>query len=257
MKIKTAEMIQAKFEKQKIAVEHTVRGLSLLNPAYNKVLVAFEVAKRYHNGMRKDGKTQEFNHQLNIAGSILNYLPLLVDPVECLIAAFTHDVVEDYSQGSKAWAKEEDRERLKNLPFYNSEDLRNDFGDKCAESNNCLSKVIRGFKKTYDQYFSEMSKNSVALIVKAEDRLDNLNSMYGVFTIAKQREYAEEVFEYFIPALKEGEKNFPDQAMVYQMLKIRLKQKAESVLNYVESFEELGLDLSLTVSKAIEKQNQG
>jgi (p)ppGpp synthase/HD superfamily hydrolase len=239
------------YEKQKIAIEYTLRGLASADKKYIPVLRAFEIAKKYHSGIRKDGITPEFKHQLNIAGSIINYIDLLIDPAQVLIAAFTHDLVEDYSKGSKAWDKE--AERLKNLPYYNMEDLRNEFGETAAIANNCLSKVINGFKKTYEQYFTEMALNFIALIVKAEDRLDNLASMYHVFTLEKQREYAEEVFKYFIPALKEGEKNFPNQAHVYQMLKMRLKQKAISVLETVDTFEKIGFDMTQTIGFNTEK----
>lgn len=239
------------FEKQKIAVEYILRGLATADKKYVPVLRAFEIAKTYHSGIRKDGQTPEFKHQLNIAGSILNYMQLLIDPVQVLIAAFTHDLVEDYSKGSKTWDK--DAERLKGLPFYNTEDLRSEFGVQAATTNNCLSKVINGFKKTYPQYFSEMAKDCTALIIKAEDRLDNLASMYSVFTLSKQKEYAEEVFEYFIPALKEGERNFPGQAHIYQMLKMRLKQKAQSVIEITQTFEQIGFDMSETVAHNVNK----
>lgn len=244
------------FEKQKIAIEYTLRGLASIDKNYSKVLRAFEIAKTYHSGIRKDGKTPEFKHQLNIVGSILNYLEMLIDPIGTLIAALMHDVIEDYSKGSKVWDKEEERERLSGLPFYNTDDLRREFGDAAVQSNNCLSKVINGFKKEPEQYFFEMGYNVSALIAKSEDRDDNLNSMYSVFTIGKQKDYAMEVFKYFIPALKEGEKNHPEQAQVYQMLKSRLKRKAQSVLDMVKTFEDIGFDLSLTVEQNVSLKNK-
>lgn len=244
------------FEKQKIAIEYTIRGLSSIDKRYAKVLRAFEIAKTYHTGIRKDGKTPEFKHQLNIVGSILNYREMLIDPVGTLIAALMHDVIEDYSKGSKVWDKEEERSRLSGLPFYNTEDLRREFGDEAVAANNCLSKVINGYKKGYEQYFSEMSSNVAALIAKSEDRDDNLNSMYYVFTVGKQESYAKEVFDYFIPALKEGEKNHPEQAQVYQMLKIRLKRKAQSVLDSIKTFKDLGFDFNLTINENISKMNK-
>lgn len=243
---------QLNFEKQKIAIEHILKGLMYSDRRYAKVLRAFEIAKTYHSGTRKDGKTPEFKHQLNIIGCILNYSNLLADPINTLIAALLHDVVEDYSGGSKVWDSERDRVRLKGLPFYDSESLRREFGDEVVSTNNALSKVINGNKKDLSAYYRDMTKDRSALIVKAEDRDDNLKSMFQVFTLQKQMEYANDVHTYFIPALKEGEKNFPEQSFIYQMLKTRLKEKANSVLEVVESYRRIGFDLTLTIEENIE-----
>lgn len=238
------------FQKKQIALEFTLRGMSMADPKFIHALKAYELAKKYHSGMRKDGETPEFAHQLDIVGSVLSYHASLIDPVAVIVAAFLHDLVEDYSDGSKIWKK--DDERLKSLKPYNTEDLIRDFGAAAGISNNRLSKVINGYEKTQRQYFDELATDCSALIVKAEDRLNNLSSMFLVFTLKKQREYAELVYEEFIPAMKAGEANFPEQACVYQKLKVRLKEKAKSVIENIEVYERIGFDVNKTIPENIE-----
>lgn len=237
------------FVKKQIAIEHLLRGMVSADKKYIPALKAFEISKKYHSGLRKDGKTPEFNHQLNIVGSILNYKDLLIEPVNAIVAAFLHDVVEDYSFGSKVWDKGE--ERLKNLVPYGLDDLESQFGIASKKTNNCLSKVINGHKKSSEQYFAELPLDSVALVIKAEDRIDNLDSMMFVFSLNKQAEYAKQVYDDFIPALKEGEKNFPEQVHVYQMLKVRLKSVAKHVLDQHEIYKKMGVDTTKTLPEIL------
>lgn len=241
-----------KFEKQKIAIEHTLKGMAMVSPKYTAVLSAFEIAKSYHTGIRKDKKTPEFQHQLDIVGLILTYSNLLIDPVETLVSALLHDTVEDYSRGSKVWNKEEERDRLTNMIPYELIDVETKFGKEIATTVNSLSKVINNNKKPLDQYFGCLALNRSALIIKAEDRYNNLISMFDAFSVEKQRSYAKEVFDYFIPALKQGEKNFPEQGNVYQMLKIRLKDKANGVLKMCDALESLSLKMENSIPENID-----
>lgn len=235
------------FNKKTIAIEYSLRGMMMADAKFTPVLKAFELAKSYHNGMRKDGETPEFSHQLNIVGYFINCQKMLLDPVGTLVAALMHDVVEDYSKGSKFWENESGC--LKGLTPYGLDEVERDFGKKSKTTIDRLSKVINGYKKPTDQYFGELYTDMNALLVKAVDRLDNLNSMYSVFTLAKQRQYAMEVFDNFIPALKKGEALFPEQSFAYQMLKMSLKDKARSVLKNLETLEESGFDFSLTIGE--------
>ena len=62
---------------------------------YFTALKAMDLANFYHDGMRKDGKTPEFHHQVSIAAYIRT-LPNLLKPEATITAAFLHDLVEDY-----------------------------------------------------------------------------------------------------------------------------------------------------------------
>jgi hypothetical protein len=59
--------------------------------------------------------------------------------------------------------------------------------------------------------------------VKPADRSHNLQTMQGVFTIDKQRQYVGEVDEYFYPLIRKARRTFPKQYGAYENLKILLR----------------------------------
>lgn len=71
----------------------------LLGRNYNQALKALEYASQFHTGVRKDGVTPEFHHQLSIASYVRSLINGIMFPQETLAAAFLHDVCEDYDVG--------------------------------------------------------------------------------------------------------------------------------------------------------------
>jgi (p)ppGpp synthase/HD superfamily hydrolase len=176
----------------------------LYGKGYHTALRALEFARARHTGKRKDGFTPEFQHQVEIA-LYLSTLKDVRDEETTLAAALLHDVMEDYD------VEREEMERL--------------FGKALADTVWRLTKVHKGVKKDLGAYFAEIAGDPVASLVKAGDRIHNVQSMVGVFSPAKQAEYIEEVERWFLPMLKAAERAFPDQAKAYLNARHLLKSQ--------------------------------
>lgn len=173
-----------------------------------RALDAMEFGATFHVGLRKDGCTPEFAHQIDIAQHIRT-LPDLMYPEETMCAAFLHDVREDYRVGDA--------------------EIRGPFGPQVADAVERLTKVFRGEKKDPGDYFKAISECPVASVVKGCDRVHNLNSMIGVFTPEKQRAYAQEGEEFFLPMLKAAARRFPRQEAACQNVRLTLRSQIQLV----------------------------
>lgn len=206
--------IMNKFEKLSVALRYW-----LLGRKYFKAVEAMEFASKLHVGLRKDGVTVEFMHQI----SITHYLRTLSDlrsREETLIAGLLHDVVEDY-----------------NVPIEKIRDL---FGEKIATAVLLLSKVINGVKKTNKEYYYAMQSDPIASIVKGGDRINNFQTMQGVFSVEKQIAYIRECEEHILPMLKEARRNFPDQELAYENIKHALVGQIQLLKESIKAKEALG-----------------
>lgn len=237
------------YAKKKIAIRYMLKGMSFYEPEFNLALKAMDIAETYHNGLRKDGVTPEFLHQLEIVGNILNFTRLFKHPARMVIVAFMHDVVEDYGQDAKIWDMESEKERLKGLEPFTIDKAKEIFGEEIAASIDSISKVVDGKKKRTEKYYKGLAFDMYGSIVKLEDRSNNLKSMLTVFTLEKQKRYAEDVIKYFMPMLKQAERNFPELSDVYQALNNRLKVQIQDIFDKVEIFNNLGLSLDQVPSK--------
>lgn len=199
----TATNPQIRFDKLKISLKYY-----LLSKNYMNALRAFTLAKKYHSGMRKDGVTPEFQHQLDICHYLLT-LKWIENEEDVLCAALLHDIREDYE-------------------IENSEIL-NTFWANVAIAVECLTKKFKGDSKSYKNYFSQIANNPIASLVKGVDRINNINSMIWVFTSEKQLDYVRLVSQYFLPMLKEARENFPEQTYAYQNIETILRQLSRFV----------------------------
>jgi (p)ppGpp synthase/HD superfamily hydrolase len=188
-----------RYQKLLISLRHY-----LLGAKYFRAMEALDYATKIHTGTRKDGKTPEFIHQTEIA-LYLSGLNGIEDEEDVICAALLHDTTEDYPVSSYEIAKR--------------------FGNKVANAVVLLDKNT--YKKKTDNwmqnYFDQMAHNSIASLVKGADRINNLNSMKGVFSKAKQKHYAEEVDKYFIPMLKIARKEHPRQLQAYYNILLVLR----------------------------------
>lgn len=178
------------YEKLKISLRYF-----LLGAGYTRAADALEFAASYHTGMRKDGVTPEFQHQIEIAHYIRTLLPSLMYPEDTLIAALLHDVTEDYGV------------------LHTIIDQR--YGSLASTAVCLLDKN----GKPYDVYFGAMAENPIASIVKGSDRMHNIQSMVGVFSAEKQLKYMQEVEQYFLPMLKNARRLYAKQEPAYENIK--------------------------------------
>lgn len=180
---------------------------------YQVVREAFDFAKPYHSGFRKDNATPEFQHHIEIALDLVKFNKQLSFPTEILATVFLHDVVEDYGVDDEIWGKK--LLRLKDLPPVSIEGIYQKFGLTIGLNVAALSKKIDGVKKGKNAYFRDIKNSSIASIVKLADRKDNLNGMLTVFSLSKQENYVREVKEQFIKVIDKANQLFPEQGMVY------------------------------------------
>lgn len=185
------------------------------DPQFLTALNALEYAKNIHIGKRKDGKTPEFQHQIEI----VHYLRTLVDglmyPGATLAAAFLHDVPEDYD-----------------ISF---EEIEAKFGHQVCEAVKLLTKKYRGEKKEMEYYFEEMARCPIASIIKGADRINNHQTMHPVFTQEKQKSYILETQTYIVPMLKKARHIHVQQEHIYENIKFVLKSQMTMVKHRLDS----------------------
>jgi len=181
----------------------------MLGSKYHLALDAMEFASSFHTGLRKDGKTPEFEHQLSIANFLRTLENSLDKPEETLAAAFLHDVCEDYD--------------------VSFEEIHSKFGDEVGIAVNSLTKKYRGYKEDIKVYYKNIAADNIASIVKGADRIHNVQSMQGVFSLDKQRKYIKETNELVLPMLKEARRTFTKQEPAYENIKHVLKTQLELI----------------------------
>lgn len=198
-----------KFEKKLLTLRQ-----QLIGARYHHALAALEFAIRYHTGTRKDGKTPEFQHQVEIALFALT-LPDLMYREEVIATILLHDVREDYGVSDG---------EISDLFF---EDLA--FAQRVCSAVWNMTKEFRGVKRDEKALFDAMSQDPIASIAKGCDRMHNLQSMVGVFKLEKQKEYIQEVFDLFLPMLKKARRLFPHQVHAYELLKFVLHAQIDLI----------------------------
>ena len=200
-------------------------GSWMLGKEYFKAVESLEYAASVHTGIRKDGVTPEFHHQISI-GHYTRTLPSLRNQELTLITVLLHDVIEDY-----------------NVP---SEDILSRFGQDVTNAVLLLSREVNGVRKPQKNYYDDMSGNPIASIVKGADRIHNFQTCSEVFTIDKQEKYIDETEIYIIPMLKKARDNFPDQELAYENIKHALKGQIEFLRLVIKARKELGVKNSVS-----------
>jgi (p)ppGpp synthase/HD superfamily hydrolase len=190
------------FQKARIALRYWLQGAG-----WHDALIAMDAAERVHLGLRKDGTTPEFAHQVSIAQFVRTLTPSLIHPEATMATVFLHDVPEDYGIRAEEVTR-----------GFRSPDVAA-FTLPAVEA---LTKTFRGAKRLEAAVFDAIARDPVASIVKPADRIDNQGSMVGVFTLAKQKSYIAETEAFILPALKEAKRRFPEQELAYENLKAML-----------------------------------
>lgn len=182
----------------------------LMGKEFHVALKAYEFAKKIHSGLRKDGETPEFAHQVWIA-QYARTLRIPDEDMESVIAsALLHDTIEDDSSVSVG-------------------SLSSVVGPTIASYTMTLSKKYYegGYKvgKYFPEYVSKLSENPIVATVKGIDRLHNLSTMQGVFSEEKIESYKKETREYYVPMLKNARKHFTKYEAVFENIKLNIMDK--------------------------------
>lgn len=212
---KDATQAKLAFERKRTALKGYCLGRD-----YVDVLRAITFAEEYHVGVRKDGVTPEFQHQIEIALHATTLKGLSNEDESILLQMIMlHDVVEDY-----------------NVSLM---EIEQRFGPVVAKGVEALSKVINGRKKDMDTYMRDLALNPLAALAKGCDRVHNVQSMRGVFNYEKQKKYAQEVREHFFPMLR----RVRDVEPKYRQAINNIKSMLENQVQWVEYLHE-SLDAS-------------
>lgn len=182
------------YEKLKLSLRYF-----LLGRRYYMAVDALEFGAEHHVGLRKDGVTPEYQHQIEIANYIRTLEPSLMYPEETIAAVFLHDVTEDYGVPHSV--------------------ISNRFG---ALTGNAVYLMDKN-GKTPEAFYAGIAGCPIASIDKGGDRNHNLGSMSGVFTPEKQRQYIAEAETRFLPMLKISKRSFPKQEAAYENIKFVMK----------------------------------
>ena len=198
-----------RFTKQLIYMRGYLQGCK-----YHAASEALDMAQNIHVGVRKDGITPEFAHQIAMACYAITILPLLTYPEETLSAIFLHDAIEDYNI-TRDEIKSRFGEIVHDAVFYLTKLY-------ICESDNKIRNKIKP-----EHYFRGVGHNEIASIVKGIDRMHNQQTMVGVFSHEGQIHYIEESETYILPMLKVARKKFPYQTMAYLNVKTVLESQIE------------------------------
>lgn len=196
-----------KFEKLRVALRYYLQGAADVDPAFRLPLRALEFAMHHHVGVRKDGFTPEFMHQLETTLYLRTLRASLLHPAETLAAMLLHDTAEDYD--------------------VSFETIGREFGGRVAHAVNRLTKVHQGIRKTDAQYFEEMLDCPIATLAKGADRINNQQTMQGVFSTDKQLAYIEETERWILPMIKTARRRYPEQENAYENVKLLLRSQIQ------------------------------
>ncbi|TXI88434.1 MAG: hypothetical protein E6Q36_05585 [Chryseobacterium sp.] len=184
------------YKKLKLFVRSWMQGRG-----YHLAVKAMNFAEKHHTGTRKDG-APEFSHQVTQAAYAITLIDLFLFPEEILCVIFLHDIHEDYN--------------------VSKEELIRLFGVVVGEATIRISKVRNGIRIPDDVYYKDMEPCPIVGPAKGIDRFHNIKTMVGGFTPEKQVSYVAETEEKIIPLLKQGRRLFPEQAAVYENIKLIL-----------------------------------
>lgn len=205
-----------RYNKLFISLRYFLIGAAKFNQDYSIALKALEFAKEIHTGLRKDNVTPEFQHQIEIAHFVRTFLPSLTYPAQTIATCILHDVAEDYD--------------------VSFDEIEQRFGSLVRNSTFLLTKKYRGATKTPTEYFSQIVNCPISSVVKAADRINNQQSMTGVFLPEKQQAYLNETKQYILPMIKKARHLHVEQEAIYENLKF--------VLNAQQSLIEIALKQS-------------
>lgn len=170
---------------------------------------ALHFAEEYHCGLRKDGITPEFSHQVHIALYLTTLVPYFRHGEEVIATALLHDVCEDYD-----------------VTF---EEIGASFGPIVRKSVTAMTKDYQGERLPAEHIARLQANDEIASISKGADRIHNQSTAVGVFSAPKIEEYVAETRAYILPMLKQARKNFPHQNGAYQNIKTVLTSQVSAL----------------------------
>lgn len=197
-------MLQQAYQKHLISLRAWLHG-----SGKHEALRALEFARPLHNGLRKDGVTPEFAHQVFMMNFARSFDPVLLHPDATLSVLALHDVIED-----------------KNVSIL---EIQAQFGDQIAHPVFLMTAPEGETAEEKAERFRAMAECPIASVGKAIDRVHNVVSMVGVFTPDKVARYIAESEELILPMMKAARRRFPKQIPVYEISKLMISTHIHNI----------------------------
>ena len=197
-------MLQQAYQKHLISLRAWLHG-----SGKHEALRALEFARPLHNGLRKDGVTPEFAHQVFMMNFARSFDAALLHPDATLSVLALHDVIED-----------------KNVSIL---EIQAEFGDQIAHPVFLMSAPEGETAEEKAERFRAMAECPIASVGKAIDRVHNVVSMVGVFTPEKVARYIAESEELILPMMKAARRRFPQQIPVYEISKLMISTHIHNI----------------------------
>lgn len=208
--VPTLGRVTGQFDKLFISMQYFLLGLIAHDAQYQVAYDALLYAADIHVGYRKDGKTPEFQHQLEIAHLLRTLLPSMMYPGQTLATVFLHDTPEDY-----------------NVPYAEMEAR---FGKLVADATQLLNKYDEaGNPKPLDEYYAAQAYCPIGSLAKPGDNGHNQSTMADVFTFKKQFEYSLGIRQRSWNMMKVARRLWPQQEAAYENLKFLLRVQYNAV----------------------------
>lgn len=180
----------------------TARGL------YQTARVLPYVREKHEGQFRKgEDKVPYINHPLLIA---CHALSLGICEDNLLSAALLHDVTEDCGVP------------IEELPV----------NDETREAVALLTKNFEALKKSMDaveEYYTAISENKIASIVKLLDRCNNVSGMAAAFDEPKIASYIKETEAYIYPLMDKTSDNYPEYGNQIFLIKYHMTSVVEAI----------------------------
>lgn len=191
----------------------------------------FEVASRVldftskiHSGVRKDGVTPEFQHQVEIALYLRTLGPNIPRLGLVISGSLIHDTFEDYHSAG----------------LFTYDSLAEKFGKDVANLAKRLSKLRPpDMKLSNNSYYDNLvsGDDPSAALIKGADRIHNVGSMVGVFTTEKMKAYIEETEKFVLPMLKTCRRTFPKCEPQFENMKFVLNHQLKLIKTIINNYD--------------------
>ena len=205
---------------------------------FNYATKALSLINQYHTGTRRDGD-EERSHLFEVLGFAIANFEGRLNPDELqklIVVSALHDLVEDYS----------DKITFKILKTMFPKDYIRSIKKVTKWS------TFEKNERNYKHYHGKISKDYISIIVKATDRLHNLNSCTSVFNNSKKIAYISETETFIIPNLKKLRKEKPELYASITFLIYNLKNQIKQLQFIIDQDKLIKLQSSIIQEKDTE-----
>lgn len=193
-----------------------LHGIAIHDRQYYEVLETLEACIELFDGRRNDGQVEAI-HPIGVFQHLRIHHRDIRRPVLTYKAALMHDALEDKrNRGvSEAW-------------------LDRVIGGEATEKVILLTKED-GYDE--EQYHARIWGDEVASLAKGGDRVNNNSTAIKVYKLPRLHRYMLENKNRFLPGFKISRQRFPDQAVIYQSMKMIVYSQVQAMERVLEGFD--------------------